>query len=104
MNERTVENPKVVSEAEWIAARKELLAKEKKLTRQRGDLAPGGEENFGGAFWREEPVGDLSLHVWAGLGAGMPELLANCGSPRQPGNPSGAAGHEVDDCFESTAR
>jgi predicted dithiol-disulfide oxidoreductase (DUF899 family) len=39
MNERTVENPKVVSQAEWIAARKELLAKEKKLTRQRDELA-----------------------------------------------------------------
>jgi predicted dithiol-disulfide oxidoreductase (DUF899 family) len=39
MNESTVENPKVVSEAEWIAARKELLAKEKKLTRQRDELA-----------------------------------------------------------------
>jgi predicted dithiol-disulfide oxidoreductase (DUF899 family) len=39
MNERTVENPKVVSEAEWIAARKELLVKEKKLTRQRDELA-----------------------------------------------------------------
>lgn len=39
MNESTVENPKVVSQAEWIAARKELLAKEKNLTRQRDALA-----------------------------------------------------------------
>src|SRR5467141_5214324 len=35
MSKNTVENPKVVSRAEWIAARKELLAKEKTLTRQR---------------------------------------------------------------------
>jgi len=39
MNESAVENPKVVSQAEWIAARKELLAKEKNLTRQRDALA-----------------------------------------------------------------
>jgi hypothetical protein len=34
-SERTIDNPKVVSREEWIAARKELLAKEKNLTRQR---------------------------------------------------------------------
>ena len=39
MNESAVGNPKVVSQAEWIAARKELLAKEKNLTRQRDALA-----------------------------------------------------------------
>src|SRR6202521_2609374 len=39
MSASTMENPKVVSQAEWIAARKELLAKEKKLTRQRDELA-----------------------------------------------------------------
>ena len=39
MSQSTVENPKVVSETEWIAARKELLAKEKSLTRQRDALA-----------------------------------------------------------------
>ncbi len=39
MNQSTVEHPKVVSQAEWIAARKELLAKEKALTRQRDALA-----------------------------------------------------------------
>jgi predicted dithiol-disulfide oxidoreductase (DUF899 family) len=36
---RTVEHPKVVSRAEWTAARKELLAKEKALTRQRDAIA-----------------------------------------------------------------
>jgi predicted dithiol-disulfide oxidoreductase (DUF899 family) len=39
MSHSTIENPKVVSEAEWIAARKELLVKEKNLTRQRDALA-----------------------------------------------------------------
>lgn len=35
----TIENPRVVSQEEWVAARKELLAKEKNLTRQRDALA-----------------------------------------------------------------
>jgi predicted dithiol-disulfide oxidoreductase (DUF899 family) len=35
MSTRTVDNPKIVSREEWIGARKELLAKEKSLTRQR---------------------------------------------------------------------
>jgi predicted dithiol-disulfide oxidoreductase (DUF899 family) len=39
MTQSTVENPKVVTRDEWIAARKELLAKEKALTRQRDALA-----------------------------------------------------------------
>src|SRR6476661_607386 len=39
MGQGTVEQPKVVSRAEWIAARKELLAKEKNLTRQRDAVA-----------------------------------------------------------------
>ncbi len=34
-----VEHPKVVSEAEWLAARKDLLAKEKEFTRQRDALS-----------------------------------------------------------------
>lgn len=35
MSVRTVDKPRVVSREEWIAARKELLAKERELTRQR---------------------------------------------------------------------
>ena len=38
MSERTVDNPKVVSRDEWVEARKELLVKEKALTRQRDAL------------------------------------------------------------------
>src|SRR5438876_10635312 len=39
MNTATVQGPKIVSQEEWLAARKELLAKEKKLTRQRDAIA-----------------------------------------------------------------
>jgi predicted dithiol-disulfide oxidoreductase (DUF899 family) len=39
MSQNTIENPKVVSQAEWVEARKQLLVKEKKLTRERDELA-----------------------------------------------------------------
>jgi predicted dithiol-disulfide oxidoreductase (DUF899 family) len=39
MPTRTVDNPKVVSRDEWLAARKKLLAKEKELTRQHDAVA-----------------------------------------------------------------
>src|ERR1700746_3325888 len=39
MSTNTIENPKVVSREEWLAARKKLLAKEKQLTRERDALA-----------------------------------------------------------------
>lgn len=39
MSARTVDNPRVVSRDEWLAARKKLLAKEKELTRQRDAIA-----------------------------------------------------------------
>ena len=35
MTKSTIEHPKVVSRAEWLGARKALLAKEKELTRYR---------------------------------------------------------------------
>ena len=35
----TIENPKIVSKDEWLAARKKLLAKEKQLTRERDAIA-----------------------------------------------------------------
>jgi predicted dithiol-disulfide oxidoreductase (DUF899 family) len=34
MSTNTIEKPKIVSRAEWLAARRELLAREKKLTRE----------------------------------------------------------------------
>jgi predicted dithiol-disulfide oxidoreductase (DUF899 family) len=39
MSKSTIERPKVVSAAEWLAARKELLRKEKELTRLRDQLS-----------------------------------------------------------------
>jgi len=39
MSTSTIENPKIVSRDEWLAARKELLTKEKQLTRERDALA-----------------------------------------------------------------
>ncbi|MGH7908760.1 MAG: DUF899 domain-containing protein [Thermodesulfobacteriota bacterium] len=39
MTKSTIERPKVVSRAEWLGARKELLSKEKELTRLRDQLA-----------------------------------------------------------------
>lgn len=38
MNTNLIEHPKAVSRAEWLAARKELLVKEKQLTRQRDEI------------------------------------------------------------------
>jgi len=39
MTTSTTENAKIVSRDEWLAARKKLLAKEKRLTRERDALA-----------------------------------------------------------------
>jgi len=39
MSTSTIENPKIVSQDEWLAARKKLLAKEKQLTRERDAVA-----------------------------------------------------------------
>lgn len=39
MSTRTVDNPKIVSRDEWLAARKQLLTKEKQLTRERDAIA-----------------------------------------------------------------
>jgi predicted dithiol-disulfide oxidoreductase (DUF899 family) len=69
MSQSTIEPPKVVSQAEWVAARKELLRKEKEFTRLRDQLSrerrelpwekvekkyvfdgPGGKESLGDLF------------------------------------------------------
>src|SRR3989440_10115586 len=39
MSTNTIQNPKIVSKDEWLAARKKLLVKEKRLTRERDALA-----------------------------------------------------------------
>ena len=69
MTKSTIEHPKVVSRAEWLGARKTLLAKEKELTRYRDAVnaerrrlpmvkiekdyvfdAPGGKKSLGELF------------------------------------------------------
>src|SRR5437773_10286863 len=69
MSQSTIEHPKVVSQTEWVAARKELLRKEKEFTRLRDQLSrerrelpwekvekkyvfdgPGGKESLGDLF------------------------------------------------------
>ena len=39
MSTSTIDNPKIVSRDEWLAARKKLLAKEKQLTHERDAIA-----------------------------------------------------------------
>jgi Bacterial protein of unknown function (DUF899) len=98
MSTRTIENPKVVSREEWLAARKQLLAKEKKLTRERDAVAaerrqlpwvkveknyvfdsPSGKKTLGELFAGKSQL-RLSLHVRSGLARRVPELLVQDGS------------------------
>ena len=84
----------IVSQNEWLAARKALLAKEKEFTRARDQLSearralpwvkveknyvfegPNGRRNAVRSVRRQEPADRLSLHAWPGLGARLPELL-----------------------------
>src|SRR5260370_42553279 len=39
MSTNTIENPKIVSRGEWLAARKKILAKERQLTHERDAIA-----------------------------------------------------------------
>jgi predicted dithiol-disulfide oxidoreductase (DUF899 family) len=41
MSTNAMENQKIVSQYEWLAARQKLFAKEKLLTRERDDAVPG---------------------------------------------------------------
>ena len=80
-----IENPQVVSQAEWLAARKELLAKEKEFTRQRDALsaerrkmpwvkvdkqyvfdAPGGKKTLTDLFGRKSQL--IVYHFMFGPG------------------------------------
>ena len=47
-----IEHPKVVSRGEWLAARKELLVKEKQLTRNATRLIASGA-SYRGSRWRK---------------------------------------------------
>ena len=44
MSKRQIEHPRVVSQAEWLTARKELLKKEKELTRQKDAVSAARRE------------------------------------------------------------
>lgn len=44
MTKRQIEDPRVVSQAEWLTARKELLKKEKELTRQKDEISAARRE------------------------------------------------------------
>ena len=46
MSPRTVDNPKIVSREEWLAAHKQLLAREKQLTRERDAVAAVDESRI----------------------------------------------------------
>jgi predicted dithiol-disulfide oxidoreductase (DUF899 family) len=50
MTETTLEHPKVVTRAEWLVARKELLAEEKALTRAR-DAVSSKRVSCPGSKW-----------------------------------------------------
>ena len=58
--------PHVVSQAEWLAARKELLAREKEFTRQRDELSTARRKfpmvKVEQEYVFEGPKGPTSLH------------------------------------------
>jgi len=96
---------RVVSHKAWIGARRKFLAKEKKFTRLRDELArqrralPGrrgqairvrrteGQGDAGRAFRRQESAHRLSLHVRAGPGRGLQALLLLGGQFQRPRHP-----------------
>jgi hypothetical protein len=105
---QNVEHPKVVSHAEWLAARKEFLKKEKEFTHLRDELSrqrrelpwekvekeyvfdgPKGKVDAGRSLRRPQPAHRLSLHVWSGMERGLPELLLPRRSLRRPGHSPG---------------
>jgi predicted dithiol-disulfide oxidoreductase (DUF899 family) len=58
-------SPRVVSAAEWLAARKELLAEEEQATRALQQIAARRRD------------GDTVLHTWSGYGAATDLLSGN---------------------------
>ena len=93
---------KIVSESEWVAARKAHLAVEKKFTEARDELSrqrrelpwvkvdkpyvfdgPARQGDAGRAVRRAQPADRLSLHVRPGLGTRLPELLVPLRSLRR---------------------
>ena len=85
----------IVSQDEWLAARKALLAKEKEFTKARDALSaarralpwvkvdknyvfdgPNGKQTLAELFDGRSQLDRLSLHVRPGLGGRLPALLA----------------------------
>ena len=85
-----MEQPRIVTRDEWLAARKGCLVKEKAMTRAQDALSAErrqlpmvkvdksyvvrhavGTEDARGALRREEPADDLSLHDGTGLDRGL---------------------------------
>ena len=94
--------PPVVSREEWLAARKEFLAREKEVTRARDRLnadrrrlpmvrmdkpytfeGPDGSGEPARSLRRPAAAGAAPLHVGAGVGRAMPELLVRRRRDRQ---------------------
>ena len=90
--------PNVVSHDEWLAARRDFLAKEKEFTRLRDELSaqrrelpwekvekeyvfdsPNGKVTLAELFDGRGAADRLSLHVRAGVGGGLQELLLSGG-------------------------
>ena len=82
MSNRTIDHPNVVSEAAWLAARKELLERERtyqqrdELSRQRRELpwvkidknyvfdGPQGKQTLADLFQGKSQIDCLPFHVW----------------------------------------
>ena len=96
MTKNQTEHPRVVSPAEWLDARKDLLAKEKNFTRQRDALsaerrklpwvgvekeyvfdAPGGKETLADLFGARSQL--IVYHFM--FGPGWEEGCPSCSSP-----------------------
>ena len=88
------QNPKVVSPAEWIAARTELLCKEKEFTRLRDEISrqrrelpwekvrkeyvfdgPNGKEKLADLFGGKSQLMIYHFMFGPGVDGGLPELL-----------------------------
>lgn len=113
-SERTIDNPRVVSREEWITARKELLAKEKNLTRQRDAVSaerrqlpwvkvdkeyifdtPGGKKTLADLFEGRSQL--IVYHFMFGpeWSRRLPELLVQYGSHGRRAGAPGAARCDV---------
>ena len=113
--------PRIASRAEWLAERKELLAKEKAMTRARDALnaerrmlpmvridkayvfqGPNGPGEPARPLRRPPPADPRALHVRPALGRRLPELLGR--RRRGVGRPARAPPHPRHDLCRRLAR